>query len=49
MFETEYPEHARQAEEPDRYRDVPLGVEAAWPARVDSGWKDEHEPQPGGA
>jgi len=30
MFETYYSEHTELPEAVDRYRDVPLGVEAAW-------------------
>jgi len=31
VFETYYPEGAEPQEAGERYRDVPLGVEAAWP------------------
>jgi hypothetical protein len=44
MFETYYPERAEQPESADRYRDVPLGVEAAWPDSV----SDETDLKPGG-
>ena len=31
MFETYYPVRTELPEAADRYRDTPLGVEAAWP------------------
>lgn len=31
MFETYYPESAEPQEAAERYSDIPLGVEAAWP------------------
>ena len=31
MFETYYPEPAEWQQAAERYSDVPLGVEAAWP------------------
>ena len=34
MFEDHYPERTKPQEAADRYRDVPLGVEAAWPGSV---------------
>ena len=37
MFETYYPESAGQDEAAERYRDVPLGVEAAWPPPDEAG------------
>jgi hypothetical protein len=36
MFEDFYPECAASQEQPERYSDVPLGVEAAWPSPAET-------------
>ena len=42
MFETYYPERTELPEAADRYRDTPLGVEAAWPPTAEAA--DERQP-----
>ncbi len=44
MFEDFQPEGFEPQPAADRYRDIPLGVEAAWPAPV----SDETDLKPGG-